>query len=167
MQTPTAAIAGPAIEPVDVSAESPAGEKLIIESRYGTIELDPTTVIHFPNGLLGFPEWRDFALVDLGEPKFGEFGLLQSVRDEEIAFIVLPINPHNELIAYEDIEKACVALGFGMNDLVVLLLVSIRKSDGKMRRTINLRAPLLVDAGRFKGAQHVLANEKYQIQFEI
>ena len=151
---------------VETSANTET-EKVIIESRYGTIEIDPSTTIHLPNGLLGFPEWRNFALVDLGEPKFGEFGLLQSVTDNEISFIVLPIGPHNDLIEFDDIEIACAALGFNPDDLVVLLLVSIRKSGEEIRRTVNLRAPLLIDAAQFKGAQHVLTNERYPIQFDL
>ena len=165
MQTQsTALVAATATSATTATTE---GEKVIIESRYGTIEIDPSTTIHLPNGLLGFPEWCNFALVDLGEPKFGEFGLLQSVSDNEISFIVLPIGPHNELIEFEDIENACTALDFKPEDLVVLLLVSIRKSGDEIRRTVNLRAPLLIDAAQFKGAQHVLANERYPIQFDL
>jgi flagellar assembly factor FliW len=92
---------------------------------------------------------------------------LQSIDQPELCFIVLPIGPRNELIDYADIESACRQIGIGAVELVVLLLVTVRKGEQAVELTANLRAPLLIDAASFRGAQHVLNNERYPIRFPL
>lgn len=142
-------------------------ETIIVHSPYGRMEIRRNAVIRFSNGLLGFPKWQDFALAELEDPRYAQFRLLQSVDEHDLCFIVLPINPRNALIDYADIEAACKTIGIGTEELVVLLLVTVRQVAEKISLTVNLRAPLLIDARTFRGAQHVLTNDCYPIRYEL
>jgi flagellar assembly factor FliW len=63
------------------------GTEIQIESsRFGALLVDEERVITFPNGLLGFPDYRRFALIQTGEENY--FFWLQSVDDPNLAFVV-------------------------------------------------------------------------------
>ena len=63
------------------------GTEIQIESsRFGTLLVDEGRVITFPNGLLGFPDHRRFALIQTGEENY--FFWLQSVDEPSLAFVV-------------------------------------------------------------------------------
>ncbi len=156
--TPVEALPSPAAE---------SDEVVTIHSRYGEVQVRKSSIVVLPAGLLGFPQWQRFALIDTEDPRYAQFRLLQSVDEPELCFIVLPIAPRNELIDYADIEAACRMIGIGTAELAVLLLVAVRKSEETVELTANLRAPLLIDAASFRGAQHVLGNERYPVRFPL
>ena len=58
----------------------------ITSSRFGRLSVDDDRVIQFPGGLLGFPEHRQFALIQTSQENY--FFWLQSVEDENLAFVV-------------------------------------------------------------------------------
>src|SRR5918911_5356594 len=63
------------------------GMEIEIEStRFGTLLVDEERVITFPNGLLGFPDHRRFALIQTGEENY--FFWLQSADEPNLAFVV-------------------------------------------------------------------------------
>ena len=55
-------------------------------TRFGQIEINSDRIISFPEGILGFPEYRDYALVQTNEE--GHFFWLQSIERPELAFVV-------------------------------------------------------------------------------
>jgi flagellar assembly factor FliW len=55
-------------------------------SRFGKLELEEERIITFPNGLLGFPEHRRFALVQSSAGNY--FLWLQSLDEPGLAFVV-------------------------------------------------------------------------------
>ena len=152
---------------LEMDNQKTEGEKLVIESRYGTIEVDPATTIRFASGLLGFPQWRDYALVDLNNENYAQFSLLQSIDEKDLSFIVLPINTENDLYDAKDMESACKTLEINPADLVILLLVCVRREGDNVTVTVNLQAPLLIDSSQFAGTQYVLSDEKYPIRYEL
>ena len=58
----------------------------IVTTRFGTLNVDDDRVIHFPKGLLGFPDHGRYALIQTGEENY--FFWLQSVDDPNLAFVV-------------------------------------------------------------------------------
>jgi flagellar assembly factor FliW len=152
---------------LDQPATMPSDDLLAIETRFGRMAVSRSSVIGFPNGLLGFGEARDFVLVALDNPKYKMFRVLQCIRDSQLSFIVFPPSPESGLIDPADIEMATQAVGFTPIDTVVLLLVTVRKTESGHALSVNLRAPLLIDAGRMKGVQYVLQNERYPVRFTL
>ena len=63
------------------------GMEIEIQStRFGALLVDEERVINFPNGLLGFPDHKRFALIQTGEENY--FFWLQSVDEPNLAFVV-------------------------------------------------------------------------------
>ncbi len=156
----------PGVAPPSPEIEA-AQEIVVLDTRFGAMELTRSHVVRFPSGLLGFTSAQEFALVELDNPKYRMFRILQCVTDATLSFIVFPPNPDSGLIDAEDIDAACAALRFSPKDLVVLLLVTVRKADTGHQLSVNLRAPVMIDSSRFVGAQYVLSNERYPVRFPL
>jgi flagellar assembly factor FliW len=63
------------------------GMEIEIQStRFGTLVVDDERIINFPNGLLGFPDHKRFALIQTGEENY--FFWLQSVDEANLAFVI-------------------------------------------------------------------------------
>src|SRR3989442_4459509 len=58
----------------------------IATTRFGRLEVNEERIISFPNGLLGFPDHKRFALIQTGEENY--FFWLQSVDEPNLAFVV-------------------------------------------------------------------------------
>ncbi len=143
------------------------GEAIELETRFGRMEVARSHVIRFPAGLLGFAGATEFALVQLDDPNYRMFRILQCVGDPALSFIVFPPGPESGLIDAADIEAAGATLRYPPSDLVVLLLVTVRKSESGHQLSVNLRAPVLIDSARFVGVQYVLPNERYPVRFAL
>jgi len=63
---------------------------------------------------------------------------------------------------------ACANLDIPIDDLGVLLIVTIRRdAEGNPQVSANLRAPLLIDTKRRLGAQYVFPSDSYPVRFPI
>lgn len=167
----TAAVTeNPAILANQMSQETvelgPNGEELI-ETRFGKIAIRRDNPIHFPRGLLGIPERTSFCLQEFPIAKFAQFRLLQSLEDNALSFITLPLEVNNELIDQEDISKACKDLSIPEKDVAILLIVSVHRGSGAVNISVNVRAPLIIDANRREATQYVFQNNRYLVQQPI
>jgi flagellar assembly factor FliW len=60
-----------------------------VETKLGKIDYTNNDIFYFNEGLLGFPNKIKFSLTDLpGTPKSERYGLLQSLEDTSLSFIV-------------------------------------------------------------------------------
>jgi flagellar assembly factor FliW len=116
----------------------------IESSRFGRVEIDPDTVIEFPEGLIGLGGSR-YALVarDAKTP----FAWLQSLDDPGLA---LPVtNPHLFFAGYdvelidEDAERLQVD-----PQVPVDVYVVVRAGESLEDFTANQKAPILIFGGR-------------------
>ncbi|MDD3052144.1 MAG: flagellar assembly protein FliW, partial [Candidatus Cloacimonetes bacterium] len=58
----------------------------IMTSRFGEIEVDEKKIIHFKRGILGFPSYKNYALLD---PNAGSpLKWLQSIDEPKLAFVI-------------------------------------------------------------------------------
>lgn len=138
--------------------------KHMIRSRFGEIAVDMQNAIMFPRGLLGLPTRPRFVLADFPSGRMQQFKLLQSLDEPELSFITLPLEVENPLIGHDDIVQACEQIGVPVADLALLLIVSVQRTPGDIRITVNARAPLFIDAARKVGAQYVFQNDRYHVQ---
>lgn len=141
----------------------PGGEELI-DTRFGRIAIRRDAPLRFSKGLLGMPEKMNFCLLDFPVKKFPQFRLLQSLDDEALSFITLPVDADNDIIDREDIEKALKDLHIQARDLAILLIVSVHRGVGEVKISVNARAPLLIDAQRREATQYVFQNNRYLVQ---
>lgn len=139
----------------------------IIATRFGNIRADLRHELRFPRGLLGMPDRSRFTLVEFPSEKMSHFRLLQSIDDLKLSFISLPLDSTNAIIAREDLENAAHELGIDPANMVTLLIVSVQRTPGKVRISVNARAPLFIDVRRRVGFQHVFLSDRYAVQHTI
>ena len=135
-----------------------------IKSRFGEISYNPMKTIGFPNGILGLPDQKKFAVAGFPDQRMERFQVLQSLVENEVAFCILPHELMAEKIDAEDLEEVRKVLDVQSSDFLVLLIVSIHRTPSGSRLSVNMRAPLFVDVARQTGYQIVLANSKYKVQ---
>ncbi len=144
-----------------------ANQTLVIESRFGTLTVRPRASLLFPQGLLGFADYRDFALADLPDGKQPQFKALQCLTDANLAFLVAPLPSDSTAIDADDIQEACNSLSITPEDLAIVLIVTVRRDDDGAHVSVNLRAPVLIDTRHRVARQYVLPNNKYQIRHKL
>jgi flagellar assembly factor FliW len=116
----------------------------IESSRFGRVEIDPSTVIEFPDGLIGLGGTR-YTL--LARDEEAAFAWLQSLDDPGLA---LPVtNPHRFFAGYEVELTDEDAERMGVDPSVpVDVYVVVRAGEALEDFTANQKAPILVHGGR-------------------
>lgn len=130
-------------------------------TRFGSLELEADDTIHFPSGLLGLEDCRQWVL--LADAQNGALGWLQSTTRPDIALAVVSPRrfvPHYQFRVYRS-ELAPLELA-NVKDAQVLTIV------GKNERsiTLNLKAPIVINLERRLGRQ-VVANGDLPLQHEL
>lgn len=134
---------------------------------FGEIEIDDSKIIHFPFGIIGFPEMTDFALLyDEEKGKDTPIRWLQSLQEAEFAMPVMdPLmvakdyNPEVE-------DDHLIPLGeMKMEDTLVLVTVTVPKDLTKM--SVNLQAPIIINADSKKATQIIVNAEKYPVKYYV
>lgn len=150
--------------PATSAAEVGAGGSIIVETRFGRLEFDPAQAIAMPRGMMGFPENKDYALTSVPDPKVRNFMLFQSLTDPGLSFLTLPLSLERGIIDVADLATARRDLGIASEDFAAIVIVSIRNVGGTARTSVNLRAPVFLDARLRTGWQYVMANGAYQVR---
>lgn len=135
-----------------------------IQTRHwGVVEVEDDRVLHFPEGIPGFPQSRRFTL--LGEPG-GLFLWLQSVDDPEVA---LPVaDPFALIQGYEvplDSEDVELLEVHTSQEVAALVVVTVRADP--LSVTANLAAPILVNTTRRRARQKLLPDEGYSVRHPL
>jgi flagellar assembly factor FliW len=125
-------------------------------SRFGTIGVDDDRILTFPNGLLGFPSFTRFALIQGGTENY--FLWLQSVEEPSLAFLVT--DPVLFFKEYQVPVWKETAQELQLADPSTLQVFVICNRVGEWL-TGNLLGPLLVNAQNHLAQQVVLTEKKW------
>ena len=134
---------------------------------FGEIEIDDSKIIRFPSGIIGFPEMTDFALVyDEEKGKDTPIRWLQSLQ--EVGFAMPVMDP---LLVAKDYnpeveDNYLLPLG-GMNAEEILVLVTVTVPKDITKMSVNLQAPMVINAGSKKAVQVIVNTEKYPVKYSI
>jgi flagellar assembly factor FliW len=135
----------------------------VINTRFGQVEYDPAKTLHFPSGLIGFENLREFIVMP--NIKRGPLFWIQSVEDPEIAFVLT--DPTNFFVDYrvapDDNEKE--KLGMKEEDDCHALVVVTVNSGSDF--TFNLLAPILYAPGPNRAIQVVLEQSNYSTKMPL
>lgn len=136
-----------------------------INTRYfGEIEIGEEKIIHFENGLFGFEQYKDYTILfDVDSEKEPFFSWLQCVTEQELAFPV--VNPLKVQDDYNPLveDELLASLGeMEEDDLLVLLLATVPRDVKKT--SVNMKAPLVINAGTRRGIQIIAENQDYEIK---
>jgi flagellar assembly factor FliW len=137
---------------------------IVQTSRFGTVEVDQERVISFSRGILGFPKYRNYVLIQ-PEPE-STFYWLQCVDAADLAFVVtdpLLFVPDYQVPLREETRQD---LGLAGTDLAeASILVIVNKVGDTL--TANLQGPLVIHATTRAAAQVVISEKKYQTRHPI
>ena len=143
------------------------GEAMNITTKnFGEITISDDKIIHFPAGLIGFPELTDFALIHDEEKGVGGIHWLQSMQ--EAAFAMPVMDP---LLVKEDYnpmvdDELLKAIGEIIpEELLVLVTVTVPKDLKQM--SVNLCGPIVINAATKKACQVIVEGDEYQVRFPI
>ena len=122
----------------------------IESTRFGTLELADEGVVAFPQGMVGFPASRRYALV--ARRPDDVFVWLHSLDEPDVAFPVAdPWAFHAEFAVELGDEELALVEADRREQLVMLAVVAV--GDDPASATINLLAPVAINLERRLGAQ--------------
>lgn len=128
-----------------------------INTRFGEVEYDPDNLLHFPAGLIGLPNLRDFIVMP--NKKQGPLFWIQSVDDPDIAFVLT--DPTNFFLDYhlqpEDSERRSLHLD-EKDECFILSVVTVPPDQ---QITLNLAAPILFAPKSNRAIQVILESSNY------
>lgn len=134
---------------------------IVKTGRFGQVEVSESEVIHFPEGILGFPNYQRFCLVDPGDDTL--IFWLQSIDHPSIAFPLLEpkIFKPEYMVRLSAAELRELRLE-NVNQSAVFAILTIPEDVTQM--TANLKAPLVVNLKLQIGRQVILQENEYSIK---
>lgn len=133
---------------------------------FGEITIDEDKIIHFPAGIIGFPELTEFAMLHDEDAGLVSVHWLQSVQ--EPAFAMPVIDP---LLVKEDYnpevdDELLKPLGdLRQEDVLVLVTLTVPQDLTKM--TVNLKGPVIINSRNRIACQSIIGGEQYKVKFPI
>lgn len=132
---------------------------------FGTLDCAEEDILHFPDGLFGFEEEKQFFLL----PFEGGDGCLlcfQSVSTPALAFVA--VNPfflkgdYAPVLTAEELRR----MGAGKSeDLCFYTLCVVRDPVGES--TVNLRCPVVINDQTRQAMQVILESKEYQMHHRL
>lgn len=141
---------------------------MIIETRvFGEVNIDDKKIIHFENGIVGFPELQDFALVhDVDKGDNAGIRWMQSIQEPAFAMPVMdPLIVKDDYNPIVDDEVLKPIGAFEIEGILVLTTVTVPKDLTKM--SVNLKAPIVINVSERKAVQIILDGDEYQVKFPV
>ncbi len=127
--------------------------------------IDKDEIIEFPNGILGFEEYKQYIALPLVEER-EDILKLCSVENSGVLFIIF--NPfvlskaYSPQLSAQDLELIQVK---GDKELSFFVVGVIK--DEFLESTVNLKCPLVINWKTKKGYQIVLETEEYGIRHSL
>ena len=129
---------------------------LIETSRFGPLDVDESRIITFPKGLLGFPKYQQYVLIEAGQNSY--LWWLQSIDMPDLAFVVTDPSVFVPTYKVPIREEQLDDLGMdSIQDAQVFVIVN--KRDNLL--TGNLQGPLIVHVTKRIGEQLVLSDRRF------
>jgi flagellar assembly factor FliW len=118
--------------------------------------------IHFPKGLIGLENYRDFTFVEL--PEQTQFWLLQSIEDQHFGLVLT--NPFWFMSDYDfELTESEAAQVGEKEKLDVFVTVNVAATPENI--TANLMGPIIVNQSTGIGFQTLIADKKYTTQYKL
>jgi flagellar assembly factor FliW len=134
---------------------------------FGEITVNEEKKIFFENGIIGFPDMKNYLIIyDEEKGDKGKISWLQSI--EEPGFAIPVINPLFVKTDYDPIVNDELIKPLGdLNPEEMLVLVTVTIPAKMENITVNLKAPIVINALSQKACQIVVENEDYLVKYPI
>lgn len=140
---------------------------LVKTKHFGEVDLDENKVITFEDGIIGFEDCKRYTILYNNEDgDSSTISWLQSLDAPELALPV--ISPLSVMTDYNPIVEDDVLQPIGElteDNIIILLTLSVPSDITKM--SVNLKAPLIINADTKKGCQIIAENPDYVIKYNI
>ena len=139
-------------------------QERVIQSRIGPISIPRDRVLHFPRGLIGFENEREFTLVQIRDDS--PFVILQSMNDPRLGLMVA--DPYSFIQDYDvvvgEAERKLLQIE---NIRQVLVLVTMTIPPGRPQdTTLNLTGPVVVNMKSKVGLQIPQVDSHYPVHYK-
>lgn len=134
---------------------------------FGEIEIADDKVIVFENGIIGFPDLKNFALIH-DEEKGTNTGIrfMQSLDEPNFAMPVMdPLVVKPDYDPQVNDELLAAAGNVSADNLLVLVTATIPSDLTKM--SVNLQGPFIINVEEHKACQIIVENGDYPVKFPI
>ena len=134
---------------------------------FGEVEIADDKIIHFPSGIVGFPELTEFTLLHDEEKGAGSIHWLQSIQEPGFAMPVM--NPELAMPGYTPRfdRELLTPLGGNLEADNILMLVTVTVPKDITKTTVNLRAPIIISTDNRRAVQLICDDEEYSIKYAI
>ena len=138
-----------------------------IESRFGTVTVNPQKSISFIHGMPGILGPISFCITSIPNIKTDQFRLLQCLSNPALSFITVPSTFDNQLLEATDVKDVCTLLGINKDNLLLLFIVTSHETPSGRRLSVNAKAPVFIDVASRTATQYVFQSDNYDIQHFI
>lgn len=133
---------------------------------FGEIAIDDDKIIHFPGGIIGFPDLQDFALIHDEEKGTDTIHWLQSLQEPAFAMPVMdPLIVRPDYNPEVDDELLNSIGKIQPDELLVMVTVTVPKDIKKM--TVNLKGPIVINAAKKLATQVIVEGDEYVVKYPI
>ncbi len=133
---------------------------------FGDVTIDDEKIIHFPKGIVGFPDLTEFALIHDEDKGTETIHWLQSVQEPAFAMPVMdPLLVCADYNPEVDDELLSHLGEIPDDELLVLVTVTVPKDITGM--TVNLKGPIVINAAERTATQVIVEGDRYPVKFPI
>ncbi len=139
-----------------------------IDTRFGKVTLQYDHVINFAKGMLGMSDKQHFCLLPFPVKKFPQFRLLQSLDDDQLSFITLPVELTNDIVEEADLRAGIESLEMNPEHVQCLLVVTVKREGNIVAMSVNACAPVFIDTRHSVAEQTVLGgSHRYEVTHKL
>ncbi len=132
--------------------------------HFGEIEFPEGAIIEFPEGIIGYPDYKRFIIIE--DKDFEPFKYLQSVDNPDFAlpvidpflirkdYLIVVLSEEHQKIGLKSLSKEEKWVAF----CVVVIEKDIKKS------IVNLKAPIIINTEERKGIQVIQLTDDYDVE---
>ncbi len=134
---------------------------------FGEIEISDDKIIHFENGIIGFPDMKQFTLLH-DEERGSKAGLrfLQSLDEPNFAMPVM--DPLIVKADYDpEVDDELLKSVGNLTPENVLVLVTVTVPSDLTKMTVNLQGPIIINVNEMRACQVIVDSEVYPVKFPI
>jgi flagellar assembly factor FliW len=136
----------------------------VASTRFGTVDVPRESLLTFPSGLLGFPEWTSYVILD--HDTDAPFKWLHCVEESSLAFVVIDPALFNPNYQVEISPEARFEVEGNETDELSLVVILTVPSDDPTAMTANLRGPLLMNP-RTRRCKQLVLTEDYPTRYPV
>ncbi|NWF71982.1 MAG: flagellar assembly protein FliW [Nitrospirae bacterium] len=137
---------------------------IVASTRFGKLNVSAESLLIFPSGLLGFPEWTRYVILD--HDTDAPFKWLHCAEEASLAFVVIDPVLFNENYQVTISPEARGEVEGSETDELGLAVILTIPSDDPSAVTANLRGPLLMNP-RTRLCKQLVLSEDYPTRYPV